>query len=618
MELSEIKSVRNALIGSRTRKEAFVNEGSLATIERMMMNQAAEVDILVELAIVVGSIAHGGPTLVDQIWKSTNIVSQLFVLLDRKDERLIVASLKALRVIFRYSETMVIDAKHIQLLILLLDEGVMPGAVLSILSHCQEHYENMRHDGIISRIETLISVSTDESLQRAAVDFLASISNGRPEISLELSNKHSLMELLAANLHAKDPMLRLLSAAIFSNLYSAGTPWLKDVSNDLVLSLVRLLTESVDIQNKACIVLAHLLSENSKMQNIAGSYDTVSKLASIIDKHLDESMNTVKFYKLKANCFLAVAAICAQEEYLRDQVINSRILHQLVPSLKSMDADVRAAACQCTRSLTRSLKNLRTVIVDIGVAAPLVSLLSDKELIVQITATAALCNLVLEFSPVKASMFANGAVAKLVELSHSFDPDLKLNALWALKNFIYKAPWAEKQRVMQLLGYSYLKQLLVMEDIRLQEQAINLFRNLACGKLEEIEAVFLEMGGEDIIEYLVTRMSTESSEIVKQATFVLVNLCTSTVNIKNSILNHPGFIEKLKIALLTHETDIKLACVWCIINLSWKQEENDKNWNERRDTFINCGFVDILNGLSSSKSMDLTERARVALSQLEI
>jgi hypothetical protein len=54
------------------------------------------------------------------------------------------------------------------------------------------------------------------------------------------------------------------------------------------------------------------------------------------------------------------------------------------------------------RALSRSAKGLRTRLADAPVAGPLVELLrSATHPVVQAAAAAALCNLVLDFSPVK-------------------------------------------------------------------------------------------------------------------------------------------------------------------------------------------------------------------------
>jgi Armadillo/beta-catenin-like repeat len=62
----------------------------------------------------------------------------------------------------------------------------------------------------------------------------------------------------------------------------------------------------------------------------------------------------------------------------------------------------QAAAAECVRALSRSARGLRARLAEAPVAGPLVALLrgaTHPE--VQAAAAAALCNLVLEFSPVK-------------------------------------------------------------------------------------------------------------------------------------------------------------------------------------------------------------------------
>ncbi len=137
-------------------------------------------------------------------------------------------------------------------------------------------------------------------------------------------------------------------------------------------------------------------------------------------------------------------------------MIDAKILPVIVSSLSHPSVSIRSAACNCTRSLSRSVKNLRTNLVDAGVAIPLFKLLSDESDQVKITASATLCNIVLDFSPMKKIVLENGGVEVLVSLMNSMDLNLRLNVVWALKNLLYQADSEIKDRVMACLGWEGL------------------------------------------------------------------------------------------------------------------------------------------------------------------
>lgn len=137
---------------------------------------------------------------------------------------------------------------------------------------------------------------------------------------------------------------------------------------------------------------------------------------------------------------------------------------------------VLIAACHAVRALSRSVSILRTVLIDHGVAMPLVNLLQHADIDVQIAATAAVCNLVLDFSPMReVCSFKQNKSRKLTDLqtiseagivtilckhAHSTNAKLKLNALWALKHLVLSTGNDVKKNCLRELGHGWLAQLI--------------------------------------------------------------------------------------------------------------------------------------------------------------
>lgn len=137
-------------------------------------------------------------------------------------------------------------------------------------------------------------------------------------------------------------------------------------------------------------------------------------------------------------------------------MIEEKLLPYIVHGLTISNPFIRAAACNCAKSLSRSVKNLRTHLMDAGIAEPLFNLLFDPEIDVQIKASAALCNIVLDFSPMKDNVIRLGGIRKFIELLNSLNSQLRLNAVWALKNMLFQTTIDIKLAVMKELTWDGL------------------------------------------------------------------------------------------------------------------------------------------------------------------
>ena len=95
---------------------------------------------------------------------------------------------------------------------------------------------------------------------------------------------------------------------------------------------------------------------------------------------------------------------------------------------------------------------------------------NERSWTVEVAATATICNLIADFSPLKAvcsicaspaetrqSLLRTGGIEILCELTLSTYEPLALNALWAVKNLTFHALDGMKLDVMTILGWGALR-----------------------------------------------------------------------------------------------------------------------------------------------------------------
>lgn len=219
-----------------------------------------------------------------------------------------------------------------------------------------------------------------------------------------------------------------------------------------------LLTPDMFIKEQAPSILAMLAANSLEMQKAAAeagmikklsqllkeSYDTVSLTSSVSmwapESQLSEtdnedtatrlgpsglSPNACHIAKLRESVFVALAAISSDKDEYRKAIIENGVVPLIIKTMNpeehdspsvTQDKDAASqdvqqstgnpkaavlAACAAARALSRSVSTLRTSLMDAGLAAPLFILLKHQDMDFQIHATAVICNLVLQFSPMQ-------------------------------------------------------------------------------------------------------------------------------------------------------------------------------------------------------------------------
>ncbi|KAI0112089.1 armadillo repeat protein [Nemania sp. FL0031] len=147
------------------------------------------------------------------------------------------------------------------------------------------------------------------------------------------------------------------------------------------------------------------------------------------------------------------------------QAKDQDVLHHAISRNKTSQPEqnpvsVIVEACYAVQMLSRSVNTLRTALVDQSASEPLFRLLRHPDVEVQIAATACMCNLVPDFSPMRNSLIDAGILEVLCEHAHSLNPTLRLNALWALKHLVDCAGIDYKKKCVEELESGWLIQLI--------------------------------------------------------------------------------------------------------------------------------------------------------------
>jgi hypothetical protein len=624
--LQVLRLLRNRIVGHDALKRYLVRETDIVGRLVQFINENVPSAIQREAINILGSIAYGG-SLELSVLLQENVPKLLLnvLIVGGNDEKLGEAAIRALRTIYRHSTApreLPFQTEYLDILTKLLEKGdgrVREYCAVMLANCCDQRDKQTALYGrgvapIVVKM-ALASKGSPFSRLEASLDLIAALTRDNPEGARLVDAESGITAFLFNLLQRRSTFeIRIFASLCLANIFrgcfgraraSNGFPN-DQIVKILMPSLVNLLSADSPVRSRAAQVLALLLSDSEHLQLAACEANVIAHLSSMLRNPQNERESEA--------ALLALAALASFKEDCRKLVIEAKILPLILSAMESGEEGVRSAACQCTRSLSRSVKNLRTTLVDAGLATPLLRLLKDPSPVVQKTACAALCNLVLDFSPMKETVLKEGGVVRLVELIESSDADMRYNALWALKNLLYLADTHIKTQTMELVTYERLEIMTNDPSHQVQEQVLNLIRNLVCEKEQDIAEVLARFGEARLIRLIESKMASCQEEIVIHACYIVANACTAaSVAPKEAVMNSRVILDKISALLQPGQPSaIQLAALWCVINLTWT---DDTGSAERIGLLRRRGIEKQLQGLMKGPGLvaDLRERVQTAL-----
>ncbi|ORY84228.1 armadillo-type protein [Protomyces lactucae-debilis] len=423
-----------------------------------------------------------------------------------------------------------------------------------------------------------------------------------------------MLTLLLTLVKSESDGLRLYASSCLAQILQQGAlprklyPAMQRV---VVPILVRLL-DVTSMADKAPFVLAQLVNDSADLQQAAVEAGALTALVGMFKTTPTDAA------RLEGN-LLALAALTLSKDEYRRQALDAHIVATLLQAMQHKVPAVRAAACQCTRSISRSMAILRTNLLDASLASVVFSLLDDTDLQVRTTATAAVCNLVLEFSHMRTFFLSAGILDKLVPFCTAQEAELRLNAVWALKHLVYAADAEIKVATLTALSPQRLCSLCDDSEPAVSEQAMELLRNLICGKPEMIDGL-LQLFPAPLLMTLINKnlQPQVPSQVAASALYTLVHLAAGSVSHKDLVLSDLACL-KLVVRHLNHTDErCRVPAVWIFINLTWSEDHDFSEARTRRiNQLVELDVLTALRSLEEDPSQDVRERVKTALLQLQ-
>ncbi|KAG4129940.1 hypothetical protein ERO13_D09G111100v2 [Gossypium hirsutum] len=631
VKVRALREVKNQIIGNRTKKLSFLKLGAVPAVAGILADSIDDVtennncnntnNFLVQSAAALGSFACGFDAGVQAVLDA-GAFPNLLRLLANPNEKVVDAVARALRMIYQSKLAPKYDflqQKNMEFLISLLnsEKETVSGLGASIISRsCETNLEQkaLFDAGILRKLNSLLEGGS-LSLRDASLESLATVFRNNPEVISKFAGPEIGRPLSSIIDLAKDryPRTRLLACMCLIVIRNASPHFLQDIGikTKLIHILLELLDDPGQVGDEAPFAFSSLIAQKEDLQKLALEANAIDKF----HHHIKKGSLHPRRYE---GILLALADMCSKLESCRSKFLSLQVLNLVADALTDYNAGVRAAACICLKSVTRSIKNLSAgYFMNETIVIPLVQLFLDPSTSVQVAALGATSNIVVDFTTRKSIFVQCGGMKQLVQLAKSMESSVRSNALWALKNFVFQADNRLKEGVFSELTASLLSSLIRDPEPSVQEQALALVRNLVDGCINLIEFVFAEDG---LILGAIGRQlqCASKAEIGIQGMYALCNVASGNEFHREAVMQllftqmgdkNQSFVVKF---LQSNDSQLRTATVWTIVNLTCPSSPGAPC---RLEKLRNAGIVSQIKNMVNDPCVDVKLRVRTVLGQ---
>ena len=565
--ISDLREMKNALIGSRERKILAVEEGKLREMMGWVQG-TKDVEALTQIGASVVAIAKEVPAAVP-------------ILLPHS------ASLLSAVQILYSSPLHAVQKVAVRLLDLLitLKAPISPETTLDLLSSSIQNpllislSVQTLHSTLKSPPFPSISLPTYRQILRKLHEmvqnshfpvgleaFIAVLAEGCkvfPELCGEIEGigiDKALISLTRSNsMEVKMAALRLSAYIIQRN------PFNTSLTVTITPTLASLcLSESLDSFD----ILSFISHENQSIQSILCERNFPVDFPVVLLRTDREEVRVKGIYCL-------ACTINVMEEARLKVLGNDAFVTMMLSMLNSGEQGV-VEVLELLFALSRATRCIKREIMEETVPSRLCSLLDSHDSRVQVLVLKILCNAMLDYDAFPVDV--TELIGKSCEMVRR--GETRLLALWLLKNLTFSDKTEVAVRVVENLELREVVGIVETGSPEEQLQALGILRNLLYPDGRDIES-YLSPLYTDLFRVLEKVITTQQGEAASLAMYALVNLSCGAERVKMMIIE-ANLVQTVMKLLGRDEEDVRKAASEFMVNMCWREQFPEASERLRR------------------------------------